>query len=298
MTAVTNSTSEWHLQPAYLDSTTGHPSTSFTTAALLSCLEELNTTVDKAVELGVWKVIKLIAWGRMSSCNVPSPDTSSLPLTASSFIIFFWSHLGLNCLSPLSPPLLQISLIDPSDFCQEQYLTQSKCHLKNFEVTSLCSGVTARSRGWLTGNDQVSDSTIHKGTSTLHYTTHPAPATLTLWRLGFINNDQVAHVVREDQVAHVARGLRWHSYISITSKLCHSWFFLFRFAEINIIHCIYHFNFTLKFRNNFCGLHPNVDCKLKLPLAKSNLPHFVKLHVPNTITLPLMVKYTGRLRGL
>ena len=93
---------EWHLQPAYLDTTTGHPSTSFTTAVLLlSCLEELYTTVDKAVELGVWKVIKLIAWGRMSSCNVPSPDTSSLSLTASSFIIFFWSHLGLNCLSPL-----------------------------------------------------------------------------------------------------------------------------------------------------------------------------------------------------
>ena len=80
---------EWHLQPAYLDTTTGHPSTSFTTDALLSCLEELNTTVDNVVELGVWKVIKLIAWGRMSSCNVPSPDTSSLSLTASSFIIFF-----------------------------------------------------------------------------------------------------------------------------------------------------------------------------------------------------------------
>ena len=74
-------------------------------------------------------------------------------------------------------------------------------------------------------------------------------------------------------------------------------FLLFRFAELNIIHCIYHFTITLKFRNNICGLHPNVDCKLKLPLAKSNLPRFVKLNVPNTITLPLMVKYTGRLRG-
>ena len=135
----------------------------------------------------------------------------------------------------------------------------------------------------------------------LHYTTpptHPAPATLTLWRLGFINNDQVAHVVRDDRVAHVARGLRWHSYISITSKLCHRWFLWFRFAEINIIHCIYHFNITLKFRNNFCGLHPNVDCKLKLPLAKSDLPHLVTFHVPNTITLPLMVKYIARLRDI
>ena len=137
---------EWHLQPAYLDTTTGHPSTSFTTDALLSCLEELNTTVDNAVELGVWKVIKLIAWGRMSSCNVPSPDTSSLSLTASSFIIFFWSHLGLNCLSPLSPPLLQISLTDPShSFCQEQYLTQSKCHLKKFYLTLLwCNSTIQR----------------------------------------------------------------------------------------------------------------------------------------------------------
>ena len=104
----------------WLDMTAaGHPSTSSTTdhhaiimPGLTLCTRVYNVAL-LGVEWGASQVIKLIAWGRMSSCNVPSPDTSSLSLASRQLyhlplLISFW----LNWLSPLSPLHLQIIVME------------------------------------------------------------------------------------------------------------------------------------------------------------------------------------------
>ena len=98
----------------WLDMTAGHPSTSSTTGhAIIMPNLTLCTAVYIRLLRAEWggsQVIKLIAWGRMSSCNVPSPDTSSLsqPALSSSFRISFKTNRGKKS-SLLYPPNLSSS---------------------------------------------------------------------------------------------------------------------------------------------------------------------------------------------
>ena len=163
----------------WLDMTAaGHPSTSSTTdhhAIIMPGLTLCTTVYNVAlgVEWGVLQVIKLIAWGRMSSCNVPSPDTSSLSLASHQLyhlllLISFW----LNWLSSLSPLLLQIiakenclsfllGFWSPSITLRLNFYATS---LLSWFLTLLVSGNLAQSRGWLTDNDWVKHSTFHSCT--------------------------------------------------------------------------------------------------------------------------------------